>query len=74
MKSKLIQRTDAPEGYFRFESKGREYSVVNFAVTMKTHPFPEGVYKGWEALIKNEEGESEIYRAESWEELQEQLP
>lgn len=74
MESNLTQRTDAPEGYFSFESPTNKYSVVNFGVTMRTHPFPEGLYKGWEALCRDENNEQQIYRAESWEELYKATP
>lgn len=68
---KLKKRTDTPEGYFTYEKNGKKYSVVNFGVAMKSHPYPAGLYMGWEAL--EVEFMPEPIRADSWEELEKLL-
>jgi len=45
----------------------KEWSVLNFADSMKNHPFPEGLYLGWEAFNGNSD---EIIRADNWKELE----
>lgn len=74
---KLVKRNDVNglDGYYHYDApNGRRYSVVDFSTTMKTHPFPEGIYKGWEAMrIDDSHGEDDLIRADSWEELQKML-
>lgn len=68
----LKQREGHPEGYYYAEINGRKYSVVDFGKTMATHPMPEGLFMGWEAMELSSNGHlkpDEMYRGETWEEL-----
>lgn len=75
MESTLTQRTNTPDGYYNAEVRGKTYSVVDFGTTNKTHPFPDGLFMGWEAIeiVDNEMKSDTLYRASSWEELEKQL-
>lgn len=76
MENNLIPRENDTQGYFSARINGRDYSVVDFGTTMKTHPMPAGIYMGWEAIpIKADGGldSNEIYRAGSWEDLEKEL-
>lgn len=71
MKNEIKQRSDAPEGYFYGIFNGREWSIVDFGTTIKNHPYPEGLFKGWEA-IEIKDGNlmtKNIFRAKDKEEL-----
>ncbi len=72
----LNKRTDVNglDGYYFFERDGIKYSVVDFGTTMKTHPYPAGIFKGWEAMrLSDTKSEYELIRADSWEELEKKL-
>ncbi len=53
------------EGWNVELSDGSNWSVLNFADSMKNHPYPEGIYLGWEALSNK----GEIIRARDGETL-----
>lgn len=73
-KMKLTKRTgDIPDGYYYYtDNKSHKYSVVDFGTTMKTHPMPEGIFMGWEAMKIDDDGglAGDVIRAISWEELE----
>lgn len=73
----LKQREGHPEGYYDAEIGGRRFSVVDFGKTMATHPYPIGLFMGWEAFPLDTKGELvtdyDPIRADSWEELAEKL-
>lgn len=77
---KLEQRKDSPEGYYYATIRGRKWSVVDFGTIFKKVPTVEdlreaGVFLGWEAMLLEDEklNSDEMYRADSWEELEKQL-
>lgn len=57
------------EGWEIVTEDGKKWSVLNFADSMKNHPYPQGVYLGWEAY----NGTDEIIRADSYEEIENRL-
>lgn len=66
----LQQRDDAPEGYYNVSINGRTYSVVDFRTTMRSHPMPDGLFMGWEAIeIINGELSGGTIRANTWNDL-----
>lgn len=74
MKEELKQKEGRPKGYYWYEFGGRKYSVVDFGTTMATHPMPEGLFLGWEAMeVINGHLGDEVIRASSWPRLQKTL-
>ena len=70
----IQRRTDVPrEGiWFTLKIDGLEYSLMNCGELLKTHPFPEGLFGGWETL-RNTKDEQEIIRADSLGQLLDKL-
>lgn len=67
-KIKIISKTPHHSGFQGWDIKtsdGREWSVLNFADSMKAHPFPSGAYLGWEALSDD----GKIIRADTEQEI-----
>lgn len=56
------------EGFNLVTEDGKEWSVLNFADSMKNHPFPDSIYMGWEAY----NGE-DIIRGKSYKEVESQI-
>lgn len=46
---KKIPHKSGYEGWNITTEDGMEWSLLNFADSMKNHPFPQGLYLGWEA-------------------------
>ena len=46
-----------------------KYSILNCGELNKTHPYPDGLFMGWEAMFNDE-----IIRADTWKELRSHLP
>ena len=70
---KIISKKPHHSGYEGFEittEDGKEWSILNFADSMKNHPFPEGIYLGWEAYNGNTD---EIIRANTYQEIENQI-
>lgn len=75
MKSKLkiISKIPHCSGYEGWEiklSNGDEWSILNFADSMKNHPCPRGIYLGWEGL---RDADCEIIRGNSADEIIKQI-
>jgi len=73
--AKIISKKPHHSGYEGFDLiidyglKGKiEWSVLNFADSMRNHPCPYGIYLGWEAL-GDDKGEQIIIRDDNCEDL-----
>lgn len=71
----LIERLETPKGYYNGYFLGKEYSIVDFGKAMEGHPYPEGLFDGWEAIeiVKNRLDCDKIFRASSLNDLIEKL-
>lgn len=72
MKKKIISKIPHHSGFDGYTvtiSNGENWSILNFADSMRNHPYPYGVYLGWEGL--NSQGE--IIRGDTADEIIKQI-